>query len=332
MYTQALRAKGPRTFAITCAVALISSLIQTWPVWSDFPALLRTNGVIAACVGSVFWLWEPLITTYSARLRPRWKWVFRITVWTVGLNVGIASGFAVLTAMGAYRWDEYGTLVWDAFLPGLLINTICFTAFTIHEGVKYQLRYEVAQARLESLEARLRPHFLFNALNSVVALIPEDPALAEQVTVKLADLLRYSLDAEHRSTVPLEQELKVATDYLQIEKTRFGERLRYSIDVPPNLLHAHVPPFCLQMLVENSVKHGGGEIRVRAHNGDGKLVLTVWDSGSGFDGKQKETPGHGLHDLRRRLAVLWGSEASLEYPNYTHGTAVQVLVPYGTGQ
>jgi LytS/YehU family sensor histidine kinase len=283
--------------------------------------------VIAVFVGSVFWLWEPLITTYAGQLRPKWKWFFRITVWTLGLNIGIGCGFAALT-MGVFPWDRYWSLMWDAFLPGIIINTICFTAFTIHEGVKYQLCYELAQARLESLEARLRPHFLFNALNSVVALIPEDPALAEQVTVKLADLLRYSLDAERRSTVPLEQELKVTTDYLEIEKTRFGERLRYSIDVPSEVLRAQVPPFSLQTLVENSVKYGGGEIRVRAQNGNGKLVLTVWDSGSEFGGKQKETPGHGLHDLRKRLTALWGSDAALEYPQDAGGAAVAVSVPY----
>jgi LytS/YehU family sensor histidine kinase len=167
---------------------------------------------------------------------------------------------AVLATAGEFPWDSYGPRFWDAFLPSTIICAICGTAFTLHEGLKYRLQYEVAQARLESLEARVRPHFLFNALNSIAALIPEDPALAERVMVKLADLLRYSLDSEFRSKVMLEKELKVITDYLEIETTRFGPRLRYLVDVPPELLETQVPPFCLQTLVENSVKYGGGEI------------------------------------------------------------------------
>jgi LytS/YehU family sensor histidine kinase len=218
-------------------------------------------------------------------------------------------------------------MFWEGVLPGTLICTICCVAYTIHEGVKYQSQYEIAQARLASLESRLRPHFLFNTLNSIVALIPEDPASAERVTVKLADLLRYSLDSADRRTVSLEQELKVTIDYLEIEKTRFGSRLHYSIDVPPDLRSTQVPPFCLQTLVENSVKYGGGEIRVQASNGAGKLILTVWDSGDGFHAKYKEIPGHGLHDLRQRLAALWGSNAALDYPQQTSGAAVQVSIP-----
>ncbi len=97
-----------------------------------------------------------------------------------------------------------------------------------------------------------------------MALIPEDPDAAERMTERLSALLRYSLDATLQNTVRLEQELKVATDYLEIEKTRFGGRLQYSIDVPLELMSTAVPPFSLQTLVENSVKYGGGEIRVSA--------------------------------------------------------------------
>jgi len=197
----------------------------------------------------------------------------------------------------------------------------------MYDSLKYRAQYETAQARLSSLESRLHPHFLFNTLNSIMALIPEDPARAERVTEKLATLLRYSLDATTRSTVRLEQELKVATDYLEIEKTRFGERLRYSIDVPETLLQAEVPPFCLQTLVENSVKYGGGEIRVSVQNGNGRLLLRVWDSGNGFPVKPELPAGHGLHNLKDRLDALWGSKAAVEFPREESGTTVQISLP-----
>jgi LytS/YehU family sensor histidine kinase len=197
----------------------------------------------------------------------------------------------------------------------------------MHENLKYRARYETAQARLSSLESRLRPHFLFNTLNSIMALIPEDPAAAERVTEKLATLLRYSLDSAAHSTVRLEQELKVATDYLEIEKTRFGERLHYTIDVPETLMQVEVPPFCLQTLVENSVKYGGGEIQVSARNGNGRLVLRVWDSGGGFPDKKELPAGHGLRNLKDRLDALWGSKAAVAFPRDDAGTTVEISLP-----
>ena len=141
-------------------------------------------------------------------------------------------------------------------MPTTVIGVLCFIGFTMYDGLKYKAQYETAQARLSSLESRLRPHFLFNTLNSIMALIPDDPAAAERVTERLATLLRYSLDATGHSTVRLEQELKVATDYLEIEKTRFGDRLRYTIDVPETLmLRPHVLSF---LDVASAFSEGGG--------------------------------------------------------------------------
>jgi LytS/YehU family sensor histidine kinase len=121
--------------------------------------------------------------------------------------------------------------------------------------------------------------------------------------------------------------LKVATDYLEIEKTRFGERLRYTIDVPETVMQIEVPPFSLQTLVENSVKYGGSEIRVSARNGNGRLLLRVWDSGDGFPGKPALPAGHGLRNLKERLDALWGPKAALEFPGEEAGTTVQISLP-----
>src|SRR5436309_13980658 len=108
-----------------------------------------------------------------------------------------------------------------------------------------------------------------------------------------------------------------------------------AIRVPAQLLHrcspevlgAEVPPFSLQTLVENSVKYGGGEIRVSAQNGNGRLLLRVWDSGDGFPEKTHLPAGHGLHNLKERLDALWGSKASVEFPREVAGTAVQISFP-----
>jgi LytS/YehU family sensor histidine kinase len=174
-----------------------------------------------------------------------------------------------------------------------------------------------AEARLSSLESRIHPHFLFNTLNSVSALIHEDPERAEQMVGRLAALLRFSLDANQRSLAPLEQELKIVRDYLEIEKARFGERLRYRIEVPPELLLTQVPLLAVQTLVENSVKHvvaprrEGGEIFVRARTLDGAVAVDVADSGSGFS--LAEVPAeHGLDNLLARLHALYPDGAGVE--------------------
>src|SRR5208337_1085957 len=146
----------------------------------------------------------------------------------------------------------------------------------------------LAEARLSSLESRIHPHFLFNTLNSIAALIPSNPARAEDTVGKLASLLRFSLNAEHSGLVPLSQELKIVRDYLEIEKTRFGARIRYEISVPEALHDIKLPPLALQSLAENVVKHvvsertQGASIRIVGSKEAGRVRLEVIDDGPGF--------------------------------------------------
>jgi sensor histidine kinase YesM len=188
------------------------------------------------------------------------------------------------------------------------------------------------EARLTSLEARLQPHFMFNTLNAISALIQENPDEAERTVERLAALLRFSLDATERGLVPLEHELKIVTDYLEIERTRFGARLAYALAVEPKAAGAEVPPLTLQTLVENSVKHGvavrssGGRLRIEAAAVGQQLRLSVWDDGPGFTADAMRA-GHGLDNLRARLAARYGGDASLEIGRHDGGTLVTVVLP-----
>jgi two-component system, LytTR family, sensor histidine kinase AlgZ len=188
-----------------------------------------------------------------------------------------------------------------------------------------------AEARLASLESRVRPHFLFNALNSAIALIPEEPHRAEDVLERLCALLRFSLDAQAR-LVPLGEELRVVTDYLEIERVRFGDRLAYTIDVPEELRALEVPAFAVQTLVENSVKYAvsarkqGAHVRVSARREAGRLALDVRDDGPGFTG-EIWVPGHGLDGLRARLDAVYGARARLVAPaEAATGAAVRIEI------
>jgi len=193
-------------------------------------------------------------------------------------------------------------------------------------------RQLITQARLSSLESRIHPHFLFNTLNSISALIREDPPQAERTVERLAALLRYSLDNHARGLVPLRQELHLVEDYLEIEKTRFGGRLRFTLDVPPDLADLEVPPLALQTLVENSIKHAvspsryGGEIGGSARLAPGCLLLEVSDDGPGFE-RTSLQQGHGLENLQERLTALFDGEGRLEMARRAGRMVVGVSVP-----
>jgi sensor histidine kinase YesM len=190
----------------------------------------------------------------------------------------------------------------------------------------------LAEAQLSSLESRIHPHFLFNTLNSIAALIPRDPQLAEDTVGKLASLLRFSLNANHSGLTPLSQELKIVRDYLEIEKTRFGPRLRYEIAIPEALQDTNVPPLALQSLVENAVKHvvsersQGATIHIRGSEEAGRILLEVSDDGPGFS-LDAITPEHGLGNLIARLDLLFGGDGRLEVARENDRTVVRLSFP-----
>jgi sensor histidine kinase YesM len=187
-----------------------------------------------------------------------------------------------------------------------------------------------AKAQLASLEARLSPHFLYNTLNAVAALLQSNPR-ARQMICDLAALLRVTLRRGDRRTVPLDDELRFAAAYVDIQAARFP-RLSCTVDVPAALLGHEVPPFALQVLVENSVTHvvetrpGPTRVRIEARAEAARLALGVWDDGPGFD-LAAVPRGHALDDLRARLAALYGDAAALTVDRREGGTLVTIRLP-----
>lgn len=190
----------------------------------------------------------------------------------------------------------------------------------------------LAEARLSSLASRIHPHFLFNTLNSIASLIPSDPKRAEDTVGKLASLLRFALAGNQNGLVALSQEVKIVRDYLEIERTRFGPRLRYTIDVPAALDEIKIPPLALQTLVENSIKHvvaqraEGATIQVIGTGEGDRVRLQVIDDGPGFS-LESITPEHGLGNLLSRLELLFGERGQLAVTRADGKTAVSLLFP-----
>lgn len=198
---------------------------------------------------------------------------------------------------------------------------------------KWQLRAEVQAAELRFLKAQLNPHFLFNALNSVRALIAEDPARAQAMVTELSIVLRHALNSAE-GVIPLEKELDVVNAYLALESVRLEDRLRVMRDIDPGALSAKVPPMLVQGLVENGIKHGiallprGGELSISAKMRDDTLVLDVTNATAPPKARRDPSEGGvGLVNTRERLRLLFGEGASLALEETDGRTTARVLIP-----
>lgn len=182
------------------------------------------------------------------------------------------------------------------------------------------LESQFAKAQLETLKQQLQPHFLFNTLNSISVLMQKgDVAGSTSMVYGLSDLLRYTLNRDGQQEVPLAEELEFTRKYLEIERTRFGDRLKIHYMVSPETLACRVPVFLLQLLVENAIRHGiakkagVGQVSISAECEDGRIRITVEDDGVGLSqGEREEPEGIGIKNARRRLAFLYGNDFRLD--------------------
>jgi len=201
-----------------------------------------------------------------------------------------------------------------------------------------QLQAQLAEAQLEALQRQLHPHFLFNTLNTISALMHRDVHAADEMLVQLSDLLRLTLDRVGTQQVPLTDEVDFLRKYLEIEQTRFGDRLQVNIDVEPEVLDAPVPNLILQPLVENALRHGigprigVGRVDVTASQSDGLLTMTVRDNGVGLSQDKLNAfhSGVGLSNTRSRLENLYGSRHRFEFQTPPGGgLLVTIVIPMG---
>lgn len=199
-----------------------------------------------------------------------------------------------------------------------------------------QLRAQLGEARLDALRAQLNPHFLFNTLNAVSALVERDPRRTRRMIARLSDLLRYTLDETTEQMVPLHREIELLGEYLELMQIRFQDKLRVVIDVPDDARHALVPNLLLQPIVENAIKHGVsritgvGTIAIRARRETGRLILTVEDNGPGPGGGPD---GLGLRNTNARLRQLYGAPHHVELRpaapgSGATGTIAEIVLPY----
>jgi signal transduction histidine kinase len=332
--------------------ALLATLFQPGRGLEYFWLQFRVSLTYSWSIGLLTFAAMELVCGYLARLPRPFEIGGQVLVFLVTATVGTMLANLLFLAFGwissAHYWANFRfgirisiaiTCVIGAAVTGYSIMASRLSAATLDLRTR-QLAEERARkittaARLSSLESRVHPHFLFNTLNSISALIREDPTRAERMVERLAALLRYSLDLNSRGTVPLHQELHIVEDYLEIEKSRLGDRLQYFIDIPTSASSVEVPPLSVQTLVENSVKYAvspnrqGGRIELVARLDASQLVLEVIDDGPGFDASALK-PNHGLENLQERLAALFDGAGRLAIEQREGRTVVSILVPRGT--
>ncbi len=183
------------------------------------------------------------------------------------------------------------------------------------ESIKLKASIDATEAKI--LRAQINPHFLFNALNSIRALIIEDPKIAQNGITQLSNILRSSLVADRKTTISLKEELKVIQDYLDLEKIRYEERLQVKWDIDPETMIIQVPPMMLQTLVENAIKHGvqlakrWGFVEITTEKSDEKLIIIIKNTGVlNSNPVRKDDSGFGLANTKKRLKLLYGDRAS----------------------
>jgi two-component system LytT family sensor kinase len=249
------------------------------------------------------------------------------------------------------QWDSLQKLFWNnvvdditgTFLPIMLVAYALsyYQKFRDRELRASQLESQLTKAHLQSLKSQLQPHFLFNTMHSISALMLTDVQAADRMITRLADLLRMNLESAGTQITTLNRELEFVNCYLEIERVRFEERLTVIYQIAPETLDARVPLLLLQPLIDNAVKHGisrmtsGGEIRIFSSIHGVDLKLEVRDNGPGLtpNGGKDRGCGLGLKVTRQRLETLYGENQSVELASSPEGgVTVTVTIPFSNAR
>jgi signal transduction histidine kinase len=351
------------TWAIVVALASLLGLLESVQFHIG-SVLIGTPIALSRAILRIlpFWLivgiLAPPIISVARRFRPaRYEFWSRVPIQVVTamlLALLLLAGRALLDPLGPRPPGVMRQSAWNLLQTYFVVDVLALVALVgLFDALYYyrearaqevtasRLQASLAEARLQTLVAQFEPHFLFNTLNaiSVLALEGRNKAVVDMLG-RLSELLRVSLDGNRPGEVPLEMEMQFITDYLEIQRIRFSDRLTLEKDIATEVSEALVPSMILQPLVENAVVHGiaqrrgSGRITVRAGRREDTLLIEVSDTGPGFgnSGQGAGSRGLGLATTRARLEQLYGSRQRLECVDLPEGGAsVRLLVPFRLG-
>ena len=354
-----------RWVAGVIAFLAVSSTLQAWRL----DALSSKMAMMSADLGRLFLLnlayWAvpacciPTIVAIASRFR--FDTGRKVTAFAVHLVSAVVFALVRQVAMISVRlllWPDGAfkapTTSWSVYFQRQLLTDLdwCLMVYGVIVGVSHavafyresqqrklkqaNLEMRLVEARLKTLEAELHPHFLFNTLHAISALVHRDPESADRMISRLSDLLRITFDRSGEPRISLKEEIEFLQKYLEIEQTRFQDRLTVRVEIDPEALDGEVPRMILQPLVENAIKHGvgnrtdGGHVQITAGREGDRLWMQVRDNGGGLQGGTLRAlnKGVGLSNTRARLDCLYGGSHQLVFTDQRGGLAVRVEIPY----
>ena len=337
-----------------CAIVL-AAWLPFFALWVLFALSFARDPLPAVFVAS-------LITMGSAGLLGiavwhvcrRWPWPLRFDLKFYSLHVVFAVLYAAAWTIAVFAIDSLrsGRPVPGFWSEPILARQLLigFWFYAIFSGVSYAVQTRnrlhekeilatraealAAAARLDAIRARLNPHFLFNALHTLSALTKFRPAVAEGAIERLGDLLRYTLKEDGRELVEFSEELDFTRQYLAFEQIRYEDRLKVDMQIDPQSFNFDIPPFSIQTLAENAVRHAisvrseGGSIWIRCSSHDGRLTISVRDDGPGGVSDATQSHHFGLPSLRDRLLAAYGPSADLIVESSPEGFEARFSVPF----
>ena len=262
----------------------------------------------------------------------------------IALGVVIGTEISLMFMMLVFQIPFSDVNHWDSIQFNLAIGLIAGTIIYLYQLQRdnydnkiqdqemqlLKLNELKTQADLKTLQARINPHFLYNALNSITSLIHEAPEKAEEMTIKLSQLFRYSINTQEANWASVKEELEMVNTYLDIERVRFGNRITFITNADEKVLNEMIPRFLLQPLVENALKHGlknkteDGILKVNISESHNQLMIDVHDNGTAFPGDLMA--GYGLQSTIDRLNLLYGEAWKLNYINSPE-KKISIVVP-----
>ncbi len=334
------------TLAGVCAViALLLTGLSTGSKTGDLLLNFAINFIFSFAIGMSIFLFIQLTNATTAPTVLK-KGAFLTGSFVFGGVLGTIIAVGLLKAI----WQEQAVIenfadllttnIFLAVIFGVIVTSYFVLHDRFHEAAAKLAAKEIneqrllrlkTKAELEALRAKINPHFLFNTLNSVASLIPENPTKAEEMVQKLAHVFRHTLDASNKEFVTLAEELETIRQYLDIEKVRLGKRLTFEIAAEEELGETEIPGLLLQPLVENCIIHGisdtrsGGKIYVNCSRSNGFCNIEICDSGNGFQ-ETETTEGFGLTAVKDRLSLAYSEEHLLSLEN-DDGFKVTVKIP-----
>jgi two-component system, LytTR family, sensor kinase len=292
-----------------------------------------------------------LITHFFRKMLSQWRWLYLplpklipsvlvavmvmgVIIYFLRIPVSLLLGRSV-EPRTAFSLDQ---IMGQSFFYGFVFFLWTVFYFTYHYFERYNksLKYEASMIEIElnNLKSQLNPHFIFNALNSIRALVDENPTKSKQAINQLSNILRSSLASDKKGLTKFDDELKIVRDYLGLESVRFEERLKTEFDVHPLSHQFLVPPLMIQTLVENGIKHGisrltqGGIIQVKTYVDNDRLKIHIRNSGHLMNGAKRSKTGLGIRNTVQRLKLIYGDEASFRIVNENDNFVLtEIIIP-----